>query len=191
MKAVCLIIFILCLSLVSRAQDSWGKVSDSMGMVSRTKADKVLAHFDSVRASKLVYSLEDRYFYLIIKDAPCFKEYYIALDSLGRIDKMYPVIDKIQNKKQRKQKEQYQKILEEAKPFELNQYHSDFITRMPEATYTSGRYSYFVVKDINGKRYGEYRLSAITAPLPINKNLWSYLIRRLSSEIERSNKSSK
>ena len=59
---------------------------------------------------------------------------------------------------------------------------------MPDTKYTSGRYSYFVLKDIDGKRYGEYRLSAVTSPLPINASLWAYLIRRLSDEAYKDNK---
>jgi hypothetical protein len=176
----------LSLVLVCKAQDNWERVADSMGMVSRAYADKVLAQFDTIQSPKLLYSLDDRDFYLIIKDSVSCKEYYISLSNSGGIDKIQLVKDETKNKKQRKQKEQYQKKIEDAKPFDLNQYHTGFITNMPAATHTSGRHSYFVVKDIYGKRYGEYRLSVITAPSPINGSLWIYLIRRLSDEVAKS-----
>ena len=179
----------LCFSLVCKAQEDRGNIADSMAMVSRTKADKVLQHFDTIIAPKLLYSLDNKDFYVIIKSNPCYQEYYVALDSLGRIDKMRPVKAETKTRKQRKQQEQYQQLLSEAEPiFDLTKYHTDFITKMPDIKYTSGRYSYFVLKDIDGKRYGEYRLSAVTSPLPINASLWAYLIRRLSDEAYKDNK---
>lgn len=149
-------------------------------MVSRAKADKVLQRFDTIQAPKLLYSLDDRYFYLIIKGTPCYKEYYAVLDSLGEI--AYLRLVKAEQKT-RKQQKQYRKLLSEAEPiFDLNRYRTNSMTEMPDAQYTSGKYSYFVVKDIDGKRYGEYRLPAVTSPAPINGSLWVYLIRRISEE---------
>lgn len=189
MKAAYSIILMLCFSLVCKAQEDRGNIADSMAMVSRTKADKVLQHFDTIIAPKLLYSLDNKDFYVIIKSNPCYQEYYVALDSLGRIDKMRPVKAETKTRKQRKQQEQYRQLLSEAEPiFDLTKYHTDFITKMPDTKYTSGRYSYFVLKDIDDKRYGEYRLSAVTSPLPINASLWAYLIRRLSDEAYKDNK---
>jgi len=116
-------------------------------MISRAKADMVLQHFDTVQAPKLLYSMEDRYFYLIIKDSPCHKEYYVALDSLGDIRKINLVKAETKTRKQLKQQEQYRKLLSEAEPvFDLSRYHTNFITRMPDAKYIRGVPSYFVVK---------------------------------------------
>ena len=106
MKAAYSIILMLCFSLVCKAQEDRGNIADSMAMVSRTKADKVLQHFDTVIAPKLLYSLDNKYFYVIIKSNPCYQEYYVALDSLGRIDKMRPVKAETKTRKQRKQQEQ-------------------------------------------------------------------------------------
>lgn len=178
----------LCFSLVCKAQEDWERKSDSMAMVSRTKADKVLQHFDTIAAAKLLYSLDNN-FYVIIEDTPCYKEYYVALDSLGGIDTIRLVKAETNTRKQRKQEKQYRELLAKAESiFDLSQYHTDFITKMPDVKYTSGRYSYFVVKDIDGKRYGEYRLSAVTSPSPINASLWVYLISRLSDETYKDNK---
>jgi hypothetical protein len=189
MKIIYSINLILCFSLVCQAQNNWQKKSDSLAMISRTKADAVLQYFDTIQAPKLLYSMEDRYFYLIIKGAPCYKEYYVALDSLGNIERMHLIKTEAKTKKQRKQQEQYRKLLSEAEPvFDLSRYHTDFITRMPDAKYIRGVPSYFVVKDVDGKRYGEYCLSSLTLPLPIDAKLAGYLIRRLSDEAARDNK---
>lgn len=75
----------LCFSLVCQAQEDWERKSDSTAMVSRAKADAVLQHFDTIQVPKLLYSLDNKDFYLIIKDTLCYKEYYVTLDSLGSI----------------------------------------------------------------------------------------------------------
>lgn len=189
MKTANSIILMLCFSLICKAQNDREKEApDSMAVVSRAKADEVLKHFDTIPAPMILYSLEDKYYYLIIKDTPCYKEYYVALDSLSGVDKMRFVKAETKTRKQRRKEEQYRDLLLEAEPiFDLSKYHTDFITNVPDAKMVSGKRSYFVVKDIDGKRYGEYRLSAATAPLPINVNLWAYLIRRLSDEVFKDN----
>ena len=65
MKAAYSIILMLCFSLVCKAQEDRGNIADSMAMVSRTKADKVLQHFDTIIAPKLLYSLDNKDFYVI------------------------------------------------------------------------------------------------------------------------------
>ncbi|MDM1363131.1 hypothetical protein, partial [Myroides marinus] len=88
------------------------------------------------------------------------------------------------NRKQRKQQQQYRKLLSEAEPiFDLSKYHTDLITQVSDVKMEAGRPSYFVVKDTDGKRYGEYSLSSLTVTLPINTNLWAYLVKKLSDEI--------
>jgi len=153
MKTAYSIILMLCFSLVCKAQEDWENISDSMAMVSRAKADAVLKHFDTVQAPKILYSLEDKYYCLIIKDVPCNKEYFVALDSLGEIDKIRLVKAETKTRTQRKQEEQYRKLLSEAEPiFDLTRYHTNFVTKIPDAKMVSGKPSYFVVKDIDGKR---------------------------------------
>jgi len=188
MKITCYIGLMLCFSIVCKAQDNnWEKVSDSLAMISRAKADEVFTYFDTIRASKLLYSLEDRYFYLIINDTPCYKEYYIILDSSAKVN-IHPIDTREENKKQRKQQKRYHKLLAEAEPFNLSKYHTNYITNIPDAKFVRGKPSYFVVKNINGKRYGEYSLAAFTLPLPIDGKLAGYLMKRLSDEIIKYNK---
>lgn len=162
MKTVCLVILMLCFSLVCEAQSNWEKLSDTLAMNSRAKADKVLSHFDTIQVPKILYSIEDKYYYLIIEEAPCYKEYYVAIDSLGGIDKLRLVKAETES---RKQWEQYSELLSQAEPiFDLSRYNTDFITKMPDAKMVSGKPSYFVIKDIDGQRYGEFSLSSITLP---------------------------
>ncbi len=190
MKTAYSIILILCFSLVCKAQEARENIADSMAMVSRAKADAVLKIFDTILAPKILYSLEDRYYYLIIEDTPCYKEYYVALDNIGEIDKIRLVKARTKTRKQRKQQEQYRKLLSEAQPiFDLSKYHMELITKVPNAKMVAGKPSYFVVKDIDSKRYGEYSLSSLTAPLPINASLWLYLVRKLLDEVARDNSS--
>lgn len=44
--------------------------------------------------------------------------------------------------------------------------------------------SCFVIKDEYDNRYGEYCLSSITIPCPINPDLWIYLTRELVENIK-------
>lgn len=174
----------LCISNICVAQDDWQKVSDSMAMISRVKSDVVLEHFETNKAPKILYSIEDKYFYIIIKDSPCYKEYFVVLNDLNEIKEVRFIKYETNTKKQRRQQKQYKKLLSKAEPiFDFNKYNIDYITKMPNAEYVRGRSSYFVVKDEDGKRYGEYLLPALTTPLPINANLWVYLVRRLSDEM--------
>jgi hypothetical protein len=181
MKESYSIILILFFSFVSKAQENWERATDSMAMFSRNKALMVLNHFDTINAPKILYSLENKYFYLIIKGVPLYKEYYIMLDSSNNIEKIYLVKAKDKIKKRQKQ---YKKLLLKAEPiFDLNKYHTNFVTSVPNAKIAAGRQSYFVIQDVDKKRYGEYSLSTITTPLPIDINLWAYLVQKLSNEM--------
>ena len=81
----------------------------------------------------------------------------------------------------------YEKQLLQAGPIFEPTYYKNVSQRLETRT-VSGRPSYFVMKDANGKRFGEYCLSALTIPLPINQALWIYLINRLSEEISKDTK---
>ena len=181
MKPIYFFISLLCLSQICKAQDNCLKTIDSMAIVSRIRADKV---FDTIKAPKMLFSTRNEYFYIIIKDISGYKEYFVSLNSLGEIKNKFTVKNRPKTKKQRKRHKQYQQILSLAEPiFDLRKYHQGLITHIPEAAYTAGVFSYFVVKDTTGTRYGEYFLPVITSPLLIDSNLWIYLIRRSSDEM--------
>lgn len=184
MKLVYLITVFSYFSFVCSAQDNREAVSDSIVLNSRSKSDIVLNYFNAIKAPKLLYSIDDKYFYLIIKDSICYQEYYIDLDYTDNIKNVYNVKSKVKNKKQRKKEKEYQKLLLEADPiFDLDKYSRGLINNVPEAETISGRLSYFVIEDLDGKKYGEFSLSSLTFPTPIDYKLLAYLMNRLSNEI--------
>ena len=180
-QKICLTIVLLVSISYCNAQceNQYGTGSMESLLCSRNKADRLLELFRE-NVPKVLYSLEDCYFYLIIKASPRNKEYYIALDSLGEIRVLYVLAERTKTAKQKK----YEKQLLQAGPIFEPTYYKN-VSQCLEKRTASGRPSYFVMKDANGKRFGEYCLSALTIPLPINQALWVYLINRLSEEIFR------
>ncbi len=169
MKNIITILFFLSFITCTAQEEAIKKKADSLSYVSRAKADLVLSHFDSMRTEKILYSISDEHYYIILKDGCCYKEYYIHNDSEGNIINRRSVKTSKKNK-----------LL--AKAFDLDNYHTGFVTKADNPTVVQGNPSYFVVKDIGGKRYGEYSLSTITVPVPIDKQLYNYLLTRLLRE---------
>lgn len=145
----------------------------------------------------MLYSLSDRNYYIIFQLEDEYKEYVVTIDSICNVLRIKEVrndleIEKLKAKKFLPQsKRKLLKRLEEDRQtirdaFQMSQYRMDFITSCPDATYVTDVTdvpSYFVMKDENDKRYGEYRLPSITIPCPINPNLLGYLIRTLTENI--------
>ena len=169
MKIVYFIIILLSCSVVCKSQ-TIGKQLDSVAIISRERADVVLNSFDFSNSYKLLYSINDRDFWVIVKKETLFKEYYVRLDEDGETIFARPVKSKRKNFK----------LLTRA--FDLDMYHSGFITSLPDAKYIHGYPSYFVIKDYDGARYGEYSLSSLTLPTPINEDVYLYLTKRLSEQ---------
>ena len=180
-QKICLTIVLLVSISYCNAQceNLYGTGSMESLLSSREKADRLLELFRE-NVPKVLYFLEDCYYYLIIKASPRNKEYYIALDSLGEIRVLYLMTERTKIAKQKK----YEKLLLEAGPIFEPTYYKKGLESL-ETKMALGRASYFVMKDANGKRFGEFYLSALTIPLPINQALWSYLINRLSEEISK------
>ena len=163
-------IFFLC-SIICIAQNDVLKAkADSLSQVSRVKADLILSHFDRIRSKKILYSILDEQYYVILKDGDWYKEYYIHTDSTGNISE------------QRLAKTSKENTKLFAKAFNINAYRKDFVTKVNNPTVDQGNSSYFVLRDIDGRRYGEYSLSVITKPIPIDKQLYVYLLARLLKE---------
>jgi len=169
-KIYTMIIILLFYITCCHAQQNEDKI-DLLALMSRQKADMVLNHFDSLDEAKILYSLKDEHYYVVFQKGNKFKEYYVHLGSTGRIREIKQLENRIENKD----------IL--SKAFDPTIYHSSFKTDMPEATYVSGVPSYFVMKDKDGDRYGEYSLSSLILPSPIEGEIYAYLTRRLSEEI--------
>jgi hypothetical protein len=190
MKKIFFIFFILAHWFYCNAQD-WDKI-DSLVLVQRNKADIVLSHFDTIQGKKLLYSIQDKNYYIIIQKDNEYKEFYVTIDSICNIINLKEVENsnelkikqtKYSNREKRKIVKQIQqdiKIINEA--FDLNQYHIGYITRLGNTKWTAGVPSYFVITDVDGRRYGEYSLSSLTLPIPIDTNLYIYLIKSLSEQ---------
>lgn len=181
-------IFLLFISCICPAQDEWERISDSLTYESRGKADVVLAKIRSNGKMVLLYSLQDKYYYVIIKQQNWYSEFYIIMNDISSaldiIQHDHTIINEQQSKKR-----QDKKILKQTqweywviqRAFNLDQYSTTCTTRIPNATYIAGVPSYFVIKDENNKRYGEYSLSSITIPCPIHPELWVFLQRKMQT----------
>lgn len=187
MKKIAIIFFLFYPLYYCYSQNNIKK-TDSIAMISREKADIVLSHFDTISSTKILYSLLNKYYYIIIQDSTKYKEYYISIDTLNNITNFRKIDNVFDNSKVKYNKKNrflndHESVI--IKAFDLSNYHTDLITYVPNATYVSGVPSYFVVKDKNKNRYGEYSLSSITAPSPIDPNLWVYLSKKISEQIEK------
>lgn len=171
MRSIIITLILFLSSIVCIAQDEIIKKKvDSLSNASRIKADLVLSHFDNIKAIKILYSISDERYYVIFKDGCCYKEYYIHTDSGGIV----------KDKRLVKNSKRDRKFL--SRKFELSNYHKEFVTNVDNPTVVQGKHSYFVLKDVNGKSYGEYWLSVITVPIPIDKKLYNYLLTKLLNE---------
>jgi hypothetical protein len=162
----------------------WEKI-DSLSLIHREKADIVLSCFDTIKTDKMLYSIKDKYYYVIVNRKSYYEEYYAFLDTANEVKIINLIKNNVKTKEQQKQRKQYEQILKDAEPiFDLDKYHIGYVTQWPNTKWEAGTQSYFVIKNIDGKRYGEYSSSSITVPSPINSNLWIYLFRKLSEQIE-------
>lgn len=188
MKRILLFVVLItncCLSYSQRET-----VLDSLAMESRKKADYVLSQIDSSANKAILYSLEDRDYYVIIQRDNGFQEWAVSTDGFYSIlDER--VIDKekeiafLKAKKRLSSKEKKQLSRLESdrealnNAFDTSMYCSGLRTTIPDVTHVMGPPSYFVMKDQDGNRYGEYYLSFFIAPCPINPGLYAYLIRSI------------
>lgn len=194
MKRIATICFTIYITCFCYSQSEWKKISDSLGLESRVKADIVLSKLDTIFGKKILYSLQDRDYLIILKQDSCYKEYVLKVDSVCNILAIREIdndekIRKIKTKRflSRSNRKLLKRLLVDKQTvkdaFDTSQYSTEFITSMPDATWVAGVPSYFVMKDEKNKRYGEYSLSSIITPCPINPDLWAYLIRKLLENI--------
>lgn len=166
-----LCISVLLLTVTSIAQKVETETPDSVSLKSRAKADELLKNFQHVPAVKMLYSVSDIHYYLILREKKCLTEYYILTDSNGNI-----VEKRVVNSSRR-----ISKLLDEG--LDIRNYDTTFITKVVNAKVVQGNPSYFVLKDIQGNRYGEFSLSVITIPIPISNELYHYLLSTLLKEL--------
>lgn len=138
--------------------------SFSLAMQSREKADKVLSLFDTINAPKLLYSIEDKDFLVIIKSDQKFSEYYVKKTSKGKISDVR-LLDNI---------ESMSELL--IKAFDLEKYSSELIY---DKRGIVSKIKYFVIIDEFGSRYGE--CGVLSFPfVHIDERLDWYCIMRLA-----------
>ena len=85
MKKIAIICFTFCISCFCYAQDDWKRVTDSLELESRVKADIVLSKFDTISGKKILYSLLDRDYYIIFQQKNNYKEYFVRIDSICNV----------------------------------------------------------------------------------------------------------
>ena len=79
MKKIALIIYVLLTSILCFGQDT---ELDKTFLNSRNSADSILRHFSEIKGPKMLYSINDIYYYVIIKSGiDDFQEYYVKKDS--------------------------------------------------------------------------------------------------------------
>lgn len=166
MKKVLILLLLLCCISVCVAQNE-------QDIQSRERADNLLSRFDSIQSSKILFSISNRHYYLAYKHKCGYKEYYLKVNENGQI----------KEQRQLKTTRSDRKLLDEA--FDLTKYHRNFITRIDDPKANQGNSSYFVIKDKTGIRYGEYSLSVITAPIPINGEVYKHVVSKLITEVGR------
>lgn len=143
--------------------------------LSRMKADNLLKQefVKDTQDSKLLFSISDKWYMVITKKEGAYNDYYYEVDSLNTINEI------------QKPKEPLNKTLMN-KAFNFSQYNKSFTT-FESSKYknnyelSQGNKTYFVVLNDEGNRYGEFALSVIIEPTPINKEVYYYLVTRLTN----------
>ena len=177
MKKIVTIYFALCITCFCYAQRYWKAASDSLALESRVKADIVLSKFDTISGKKILYSLLNKNYYIIIQSDNHYKEYVLSIDSICNVVAIKEVgndkeIEELKLKKflSKSQRELLKRLKEEKQiireAFNTNQYSTELITSWSNATYVAGVPSYFVMKDENNTRYGEYSFIVYNSTLP-------------------------
>lgn len=176
MKALITLLSILFSLQYSFAQQDFKSKRDSVALENRLKADKLLSSLKLSDGPKLLFSIDDQYYYIITKISEnVYNENFIHTNTSGNI---------LENRSLRSCRKD-RKFLLKVNPFDYSKYNTHLITEVPDAKYVEGKPSYFVVKDEKSQRYGEFSLSTFTIPSPINGNLYGYLIRKLSEEMQK------
>lgn len=187
----------ICITCFCYGQKDFLEKIDSLALESRDKADFVLSKFDTICGKKMLYSLQDRFYYIIFERFCENEHYLVTTDGFCRMLSIKEIsiqkeFEKLYSKKfypkhirkllTKRLQDDMQTIIES---FNINNYDTEFfITHMPSSTTSIGVPSYFVIKDGHNRRLCEYHLSAITLPCPININLLLFLNRMLIENID-------
>jgi len=147
-------------------------------ILSREKLSKILINeFPQTKDRLLVYSIDDKWYLIIENRTSIYKEYYIKIEKgevlkreIGNINKPDLMLDNA---------------------FNLSNYKYGYVDfSSDEYKYyklSQGNKTYFCLFE-NGDYYGEFNLSVIVDPIPIEKKLNEYLIKKIFKEISIDNK---
>lgn len=164
------LIFFFNLQLCKAQGDEIRLNVDSFSKLARVKADAVLNSLDSLKSNSLLYSISNEQYLIIHKDEPRYQQLFIQTDSLGRVKvKRHVPVTK-------------RNVYLLNKAFDTINYQSGFITAVPNAVIVQGNPSYFVLKDKDEMRYGEFYLSVLTKPSPLPLDIYNYLFITLLRE---------
>ena len=180
MKKIALIIYVLLTSILCFGQDT---ELDKTFLNSRNSADSILRHFSEIKGPKMLYSINDIYYYVIIKSGiDDFQEYYVKKDSSNvLINKVSNVF--LEKKVKRKTKKYYSDVKNEIiKTFTLGS-SLDFTSSISNARFNfcDSKTIYYVLKDENGNNHDEIKLSLEDSLKIFNPILSTYFIKQLAS----------
>lgn len=170
------IILTCCLSIVYLSCINTGL---SQKDISRKKANIILESTDlknKLDDPYMFFSIKNKFYYIVVKKENSFNEFFIVLDSLNHISDFKSSI--VKNPKE---------ILEGS--FNKNQFYDGFID-LNSSFYkngydiSDGNPTYFFFKDEDDKIYGELVLTTIIQPIPINNELYYYMMTKALSIVE-------
>ena len=144
----------------------------------RLKADQVLKILDRPKTERILYSISNQYYHIIVKNNNDYEEYYIKTDSVGNVEKKNR-IDPQKNSFRR-----HDISFEEM--FTIKYKHDSCYTSIDHFTYYRPCHysnSYFVMKDVNDIRHGEFFLPMLHIPPVIDERLYVYLLGSLVNEM--------
>lgn len=168
MKGI-LIIFFCSFSIVACSQ----QLSEA-DKQSRQKADNVVKSQlkgEIEGSNHIIFSVADKDFIILVENPSSYREYYIRSMDDGETKILKDTTLSLSGELAKKL-------------FDKTIYRDDFVTFdsdffKPEYEASSGNITYFVLKDRQGKRYGEARLSVFIKPNPIDSSVYSYFVERL------------
>ncbi|WP_273016016.1 MULTISPECIES: hypothetical protein [Leeuwenhoekiella] len=168
MKTQIIFLMLFFLSLISCSQKL-----DRSELISRQSAERIIENTDlaqKVRGSSYVlFSISDIFYIVIVEGEKTYEEYYINSEKGNKLVK----------------KATYKKSDELLKKmFNSDNYKNEFISFDSEFfgsgyELSSGNLTYFVLKNEEGERYGEARLSILIEPNPIDDEVYNYLTQKL------------
>lgn len=147
-------------------------------MSSRENLSKILSNgFSHTKERLLVYSVDDKWYLIIENSTSVYKAYYLKIEKEGVLKRE---IDNI---------EKPNLMLDNA--FNLSNYKYGYIDFSSDEyknyKLAQGNKTYFCLFE-KGNYYGEFNLSVIVDPIPIEKGLNEYLIKKIFKEISIDNK---